>query len=222
MPHGSMEGSLRATDVGGDCDAGWCTGRAGLGVGGDLLGLLQAGRRPTGRRHPRRRRRRHLLRVAAVPVPEARRQQGRRRGRRGRRRVHHAQATTAGRVWCRALAGQNAHRFKRLADHLHAGRLHGHRPARAAPTRRWSTERPPRRIWSTCARICATARRAATVRELRRASMPLAAVFPAVGLVLADGPVEQAGGLLGQGVVIAIVRICWGDRDPARVRCRGC
>jgi hypothetical protein len=37
----------------------------------------------------------------------------------------------------------------------------------------------------------------ATVRELRRASMPLAAVFPA-GLALADGPVEQAGGLLGR------------------------
>jgi hypothetical protein len=38
----------------------------------------------------------------------------------------------------------------------------------------------------------------ATVRELRRASMPLAAVFPAAGLVLGDGRVEQAGGLLGR------------------------
>jgi RNA polymerase sigma factor (sigma-70 family) len=38
----------------------------------------------------------------------------------------------------------------------------------------------------------------ATVRELRRASVPLAAVFPAAGLVLADGTVEQAGGLLGR------------------------
>jgi hypothetical protein len=38
----------------------------------------------------------------------------------------------------------------------------------------------------------------ATVRELRRASVPLAAVFPAAGLVLADGPIEQAGGLLGR------------------------
>jgi hypothetical protein len=38
----------------------------------------------------------------------------------------------------------------------------------------------------------------ATVRELRRASVPLAAVFPAAGLALADGPVEQAGGLLGR------------------------
>jgi hypothetical protein len=38
----------------------------------------------------------------------------------------------------------------------------------------------------------------ATVRELRRASVPLAAVFPAAGLVLTDGPVRQAGGLLGR------------------------
>jgi hypothetical protein len=38
----------------------------------------------------------------------------------------------------------------------------------------------------------------ATVRELRRASMPLAAVFPAAGLALGDGRVEQAGGLLGR------------------------
>jgi hypothetical protein len=38
----------------------------------------------------------------------------------------------------------------------------------------------------------------ATVRELRRASAPLAAIFPAAGLALADGPVEQAGGLLGR------------------------
>jgi anti-sigma factor RsiW len=38
----------------------------------------------------------------------------------------------------------------------------------------------------------------ATVRELRRASVPLGAVFPAAGLVLADGTVEQAGGLLGR------------------------
>jgi hypothetical protein len=38
----------------------------------------------------------------------------------------------------------------------------------------------------------------ATVRELRRASVPLAAVFPAAGLVLTDGSVEQAGGLLGR------------------------
>jgi hypothetical protein len=38
----------------------------------------------------------------------------------------------------------------------------------------------------------------ATVRELRRSSMPLAAVFPAAGLVLGDGPVEQAAGLLGR------------------------
>jgi RNA polymerase sigma factor (sigma-70 family) len=38
----------------------------------------------------------------------------------------------------------------------------------------------------------------ATVRELRRASVPLAAVFPAAGLVLGDGRVEQAGGLLGR------------------------
>jgi anti-sigma factor RsiW len=38
----------------------------------------------------------------------------------------------------------------------------------------------------------------ATVRELRRSSAPLAAVFPAAGLALADGPVEQAGGLLGR------------------------
>jgi hypothetical protein len=38
----------------------------------------------------------------------------------------------------------------------------------------------------------------ATVRELRRASVPLAAVVPAAGLVLADGTVEQAGGLLGR------------------------
>jgi Putative zinc-finger len=38
----------------------------------------------------------------------------------------------------------------------------------------------------------------ATVRELRRSSAPLAAVFPAVGLVLGDGSVEQAGGLLGR------------------------
>jgi anti-sigma factor RsiW len=38
----------------------------------------------------------------------------------------------------------------------------------------------------------------ATVRELRRASVSLAAVFPAAGLVLADGSVEHAGGLLGR------------------------
>jgi hypothetical protein len=38
----------------------------------------------------------------------------------------------------------------------------------------------------------------ATVRELRRSSVPLAAVFPAAGLALGDGPVEQAGGLLGR------------------------
>jgi hypothetical protein len=38
----------------------------------------------------------------------------------------------------------------------------------------------------------------ATVRELRRSSVPLAAVFPAAGLVLGGGPVEQAGGLLGR------------------------
>jgi RNA polymerase sigma factor (sigma-70 family) len=38
----------------------------------------------------------------------------------------------------------------------------------------------------------------ATVRELRRASVPLAAVFPAAGLALADGTVEQASGLLGR------------------------
>ncbi|MCW3046508.1 MAG: polymerase, sigma-24 subunit, subfamily, partial [Solirubrobacterales bacterium] len=38
----------------------------------------------------------------------------------------------------------------------------------------------------------------ATVRELRRSSMPLAAVFPAAGLALDDGAVEQAGGLLGR------------------------
>jgi anti-sigma factor RsiW len=37
----------------------------------------------------------------------------------------------------------------------------------------------------------------ATLRELRRSSVPLAAVFPAAGLVVADGTVEQAGGLLG-------------------------
>jgi anti-sigma factor RsiW len=34
----------------------------------------------------------------------------------------------------------------------------------------------------------------ATVRELRRASMPLAAVFPAAGLVLADGPLSKRAG----------------------------
>jgi hypothetical protein len=38
----------------------------------------------------------------------------------------------------------------------------------------------------------------ATVRELFRASVPLAAVFPAAGLALTDGPVGQAGGLLGR------------------------
>jgi hypothetical protein len=38
----------------------------------------------------------------------------------------------------------------------------------------------------------------ATVRELRRSSVSLAAVFPAAGLALADGSVEQAGGLLGR------------------------
>src|SRR5258708_2960062 len=38
----------------------------------------------------------------------------------------------------------------------------------------------------------------AAVRELRGASVPLGAVFPVAGLVLADGPVEQAGGLLGR------------------------
>ena len=38
----------------------------------------------------------------------------------------------------------------------------------------------------------------ATVRELRRSSAPLAAVFPATGLVVAHGPAEQAGGLLGR------------------------
>jgi hypothetical protein len=38
----------------------------------------------------------------------------------------------------------------------------------------------------------------ATVRELRRSSVPVAAVFPAAGLVLADGWVERTGGLLGR------------------------
>jgi Putative zinc-finger len=38
----------------------------------------------------------------------------------------------------------------------------------------------------------------ATVRELRRSSVPLAAVFPVAGLAVADGPVEQAAGLLGR------------------------